>query len=266
MPPPPPKLSAPLPQVERLLHVDRLSCSVGAVQLLRQVSCSLHARECVGVLGPNGAGKSSLLRVIAGLLPHYSGSVLVGSHEVRTLSAARLASTVSLLPQRLTQLPRFSVREFIALSGTARTTQVESLTAHLATRCLPDLSAGELQRVLLAGALAQGAQLLMLDEPTSNLDPVGRAQVQGLLNTLRHQADVAILLVTHDTALATRCCDRLVLLKDGACHWSGTPTDPTLLAALSEVYATPFLQVTLPRADGARSDRAGCGTQVIVPA
>lgn len=259
MPTPPPRLSAPL------LHVDRLSCSVGAVQLLRQVSFSLHSQECLGVLGPNGAGKSSLLRVLAGLLPHYSGSVHVGSHEVRTLSATRLANTVSLLPQRLTQLPRFSVREFIALSGAARTTQVEGLIHHLATRCLPDLSAGELQRVLLAGALAQGARVLMLDEPTSNLDPVGRTQVKELLSSLRHQADVAVLLVTHDTALAIRCCDRLMLLKDGACHWSGNATDPTLTAALSEVYATRFVQVTLPAEDGAAPDRAGCGTHVIVP-
>jgi iron complex transport system ATP-binding protein len=236
------------------------------VQLLRQVSLSLRLGECLALLGPNGAGKSSLLRVIAGLLPYYAGSIKVGSHEVSTLSAARLASAVSLLPQRLTHLPRFSVREFIALSGNARTTQVESLTAHLATRFLPDLSAGELQRVLLAGALAQGAQILMLDEPTSNLDPVGRAQVQELLSTLKHQADVAVLLVTHDSALATRCCDRLMLLKDGGCHWSGSPTDPALLAALSEVYAAPFLQVTLPPTAGASPDQAGCGTQVIVPA
>lgn len=196
----------------------------------------------MSVVGPNGAGKTTLLKVIAGLAKRYSGSVLVDQREVRNEGPQWLSRTVGFVPQRLEHLPCFTVREFLELSGDARKEPVARLTDHLRTRRLPELSGGELQRVLLAGALAQGVRLLLLDEPTSNLDPTGRAEVEMLLSELKRE-DVTLLMVTHDISLALRCSERLMIMSHGAISWSGRGDDDAVVSELEKVYQCRFVRV-----------------------
>ncbi len=232
-----------------LLLIRNLDLSVGVHQLLRSVSLELRAGESLSVVGPNGAGKTTLLRVIAGLAKRYSGSVLVDRREVRNESAEWLSRTIGFVPQRLEHLPCFTVREFLELSGDARKESVARLTDHLRAKHLPELSAGELQRVLLAGALAQGVRLLLLDEPTSNLDPTGRAEVEMLLEELR-QADVTLLMVTHDISMAIRCSTRLMIMSHGGISWSGRGDDDGVVPELEKAYQCRFVRVEHEDLDG----------------
>jgi ABC-type cobalamin/Fe3+-siderophores transport system ATPase subunit len=109
---------------------------------------------------------------------------------------------------------------------------------------LPDLSGGELQRVLLAGAIAQGALLIVLDEPTASLDPKGRGEVEQALRRDGYGADLSCILVTHDISLAVRTCDRILVMKDGKIVWSGGVTELGLLPALEVAYGCVFSRMT----------------------
>ncbi len=226
----------------QLLVINNLDLSVGDHTLLRSVSLELQTGEPLSVVGPNGAGKTTLLKVIAGLSKHYSGSVLVDQREVRRERSEWLSRTVGFVPQRLEHLPCFTVGEFLELSGDARKEAVARLTDHLRSRYLPELSGGELQRVLLAGALAQGVRLLLLDEPTSNLDPTGRAEVEILLEDLRSE-DVTLMLVTHDISLALRSSERLMIMSQGAVSWSGKGDDDAVVPELEKAYQCRFVRV-----------------------
>ena len=153
-----------------ILEAIGLSLSHKGASLLRDVNFSLQSGECLAVVGPNGAGKSTLLKLIAGLLRPSAGSVKLEGIEASSLLPRDRSRAVGLVPQRLQHLPPFTVREFLELSGLERGEESLSLVRHLEERLLTQLSGGELQRALIAGAVAQGATLLLLDE-------IGRAHV-----------------------------------------------------------------------------------------
>jgi iron complex transport system ATP-binding protein len=229
--------------VSSALVLSNLCVEIPGCSLISGIQLSVAAGERLAILGPNGAGKTTLLRAVAGLRRAYSGSIVLNGREVRELSCDEISRSVALVPQRLDNLPRFTVRDFIELSGTARREYVNRLVGHLHQRHLPDLSGGELQRVLLAGALAQGAQVLLLDEPTSNLDPTGRSDVVALLDELRNEKDLAIIMVTHDVSLALRCTSRLVVMHRGELCWVVDCFDPSLVEQLERSYNCRFVRV-----------------------
>ena len=244
---------------EELLRLSGVGINVGGHQLVRDVTISVSLGEQVALVGPNGAGKTTLLRAIAGLQRGYSGSISLSGHEVSGLCSRDLSQRVAFVPQRLGELPRFTVSEFIGLSGSARREQVSRLIECLMHKHLPDLSAGELQRVLLAGALAQGAELLLLDEPTSNLDPLGQAEVEGLLQELNFscvvkengsaapQRGLSVITVTHDISLAVRVSTRVIMMRGGTITWAGGSSDPDLLGGLEESYGSRFARFEDPQ-------------------
>jgi ABC-type cobalamin/Fe3+-siderophores transport system ATPase subunit len=226
-----------------LLKVSALSVTQKGAQLLRDVSLSLCAGECLAVVGPNGAGKTTLLRAVAGLLSPSAGSVSIDGEEASRMTPERRMQMVGLVPQRLAHIPPFTVREFLELSGLARGEESLSLVKHLEDRLLPELSGGELQRALIAGAVAQGATLLLLDEPTASLDPVGRKQVEEVLCACRESMKVSYIMVTHDVSLAARAADSVAIMRDGAIAWIGLPQEPELVRQLSDAYGCHFVRL-----------------------
>lgn len=226
-----------------VLTIEHLTVSRHGELLLRDISLALHRDECLAIVGPNGAGKSTLLKTIAGIVPHYDGSVLVGGNEVRELSPQVLAHRVGFVPQRIEHLPPFSVREFLELSGLERSEESLSLVRHLEDRSLTHLSGGELQRALVAGVVAQGASMLLLDEPTSNVDPRGRKEIEQLLKKCRDELSLSYILVTHDVSLALRSADRIAIMNEGAVEWCGPQTDPMLVSRLSRAYQCEFVEL-----------------------
>jgi iron complex transport system ATP-binding protein len=229
-----------------LLALHDVSLNAGTRALLKDITFSISHGEKVALVGANGAGKSSLLKVIAGIVPHYTGSAHIEGREVKDLSPRERSRLVSLVLQRLPFVPRFTVREFLELCELSNLSALDATVTALLGRYLSDLSGGELQRVVLMGAVAQRAKLVLLDEPTAHLDPTGRSEVERILQRYHHEQSISYLLVTHDISLATRLAERIVMIRQGTIVWDGSVTDEALPAMLQEVYGCPFTKVAHP--------------------
>ena len=202
--------------------------------VLQDVSFSLDNGQCGAVLGVNGAGKSTLLKCIDRILTPQSGRVLVDGKDVSALSGHELAREVAYVSQnaRASDLPVFDAvllgrRPYIRWDATAKDREmVLSLLermklTHLMMRPLSHLSGGEAQKVLLARALAQEPRVLLLDEPTSNLDPRNQHEVLQLVREIAKEQGLCVITVLHDLNLAIRYSDRFLMLKDAAVYASG---------------------------------------------
>ncbi len=212
------------------LEVRDVSVTLGRAPVVRDVSTTVRRGEWVALIGPNGAGKTTILRVLAGLVS-YTGDVEVEGRSVATRSRRDLARRIALVPQHPQTPPELTVAEYVLLGRTphigyfATETRADRLAAEramarlelraFAERSLGSLSGGELQRVVLARALAQDAPILLLDEPTSALD-LGRQQdALELVDMLRRDYELTVVSAMHDLSLAGQYADRLLLLAQG---------------------------------------------------
>ena len=229
------------------------------------VDFALAGGEWVALVGPNGSGKSTLLRLCAGLLAPETGAVRLGDVALASLAPRERARRVALLPQFLPVLHEVRVRDFV-LSGRyahvrghgelgARDRAVVDAAleccdaAELAERGLHELSGGQRQRVLVARALAQEADVLLVDEPTTALDPEHQIEVCELFAELA-RAGRAVGVVTHDLVLASQYATRCVLLDRGRVVRDGTPETVFTRAVLEPVYGPDLHFGALPAGDG----------------
>src|SRR6185295_6420319 len=221
-------------------------------RVLDQVSLAVDRGELVGILGPNGSGKTTLLKILAGALTPSSGSVTLDDRAIGGLSRRDVARRIAFVPQDTHPAFDFTALDIVLMGrfphlGTFALEGPEDLAiAHRALeatgmasfehRPFSTLSGGEQQRVVIAGALAQSPELLLLDEPTASLDIGHQIEVQTLLGRLNTENGVTMLLSTHDLNLAAALCRRLVLLKEGQVLASG-PTEEVLTpAAVRALY------------------------------
>jgi iron complex transport system ATP-binding protein len=219
---------------------------------LTGVDLRVDSGSLVCLVGPNGSGKSTLLRVAAGLLVPASGSARWNDKEIGDWDPASRARSISFLPQTVTALYRYRVAEVVAMgrhphqpnpwargSAADRTATEEAMRwteiTDLAHRAFDELSGGERQRVLLAAALAQGGDLLLLDEPTTALDLHHQTSILRLLERLA-RAGRAVLCATHDLNLAASYADRLVLLDAGRVVADGSAREVLTTERLNDVY------------------------------
>ena len=225
--------------------------SVDAKHLLDGVDLRAERGQFVGLIGPNGAGKSTLLRAISNVLGYQEGSVSLHGADLKSLPARKVAELLALVPQiapftqgftafelvlmgRYPHLGRFQVEgeadDRIAMDA-MRLTETELFT----TRTLDTLSGGERQRVFLARAVAQQPRVLLLDEPTSNLDILHQLKILGLVRRLVNDGLTAIAAI-HDLNLAARYCDRLVLLDEGRVVTDGRPEEVLTAETLESAF------------------------------
>ena len=218
-----------------MIEVKNLSFSYDkSAPVLREVSFALRDGECAAVLGNNGAGKSTLLKCIDRILRPQSGQVLIDGRDVFALTGNELARQLAYVAQneRASALSVFDTvllgrRPYIRWEATdADRALVAGLLerlklSKLSLRPLSQLSGGEAQKVLIARALAQEPKLLLLDEPTSSLDPRNQHEVMQLVRELTRERQICVLAVLHDLNLAIRYCDRFLLLKDASVYASG---------------------------------------------
>ena len=212
-----------------MIELRDVSVRLGATEALRRVSFSVEAGEWLALIGPNGAGKTTALRALCGLV-RGSGHVLVDGRDVRTLGRRELARLAAFVPQIPETPPELTVAEYVLLGRTpylgyfGAEARADRLAAEqalerfelrpFAERFLGSLSGGELQRAVLARALAQEAPILLLDEPTSALDLGRQQQALELVHSLRDDG-LTIVSAMHDLTLAGQYSDRLVLLDAG---------------------------------------------------
>jgi iron complex transport system ATP-binding protein len=248
-----------------LLEVSGLSLKLGGTPVLRGVDLAVAAGEVVGLVGPNGAGKSSLLRAVSGVLSYEAGAILIDGAPAgarpRT-ELARMLAVVQQLPEapesmlvaelvllgrypHLGLLGRESGRDYIA----ADRAMERAGCLELAARSLDTLSGGERRRAFIARALAQETPLLLLDEPTANLDASAQAEVMAVLRELA-ASGTAVLVVLHDLTLAGAYCDRLVMLDRGEIVAEGAAAEVITSALVRRVYG-PHVEVIEDPRNGA---------------
>jgi iron complex transport system ATP-binding protein len=232
---------------------------------LRDLSLQVPQGTFSALIGPNGAGKSTLLRLLCGLLTPQEGQVLLDGAPLQRLSRRTLARRIAVLPQRLQLSFDADVETIVALGRTpyraplgalwgpvARDKEAvemalqETDTARFRDRPLGTLSGGEQQRVALALALAQEADILLLDEPTSHLDPAQAQAVLDLVQGLRRQRHLTVVAVLHDLNLASLYADRILLLHQGALVADGAPPDVIRASVLEPVYGPALRYVLHP--------------------
>lgn len=213
--------------------------------VLQGVSLEVKRGTIVGLLGPNGSGKTTLLRIVSGVLKPLAGSVLLDGRPIEQLTRRDLARRVAVVPQETHSTFDFSVLDMVLmgryphlgpfeLEGAAdqeiaRDALGVTGTAALETRAFATLSGGEKQRVVIASALAQASDMLLLDEPTAALDLRYQFEIATLLRGLNAERGTTMIVSTHDLNLAAALCERIVLLKQGQVLAQG-PTRETLTA------------------------------------
>ncbi len=211
----------------------------GDAPLLDGVSMEVAAGEMVGLLGRNGCGKTTALRLITGTRRPQAGAVRVGGRDRSAWGRRELARRLALVPQELQVAFDFTAEELVLLGrgphvgwlrghtradtdaarGAMRAVGIEGL----ASRPYRQLSGGEQQRVALAMALAQEPAVLLLDEPTHNLDLAQQSLFFQALERMTHARGLGVLIVIHDVNLAARWCDRLLMLAEGRIIAEGAP-------------------------------------------
>jgi iron complex transport system ATP-binding protein len=233
-----------------MIELRDLSVRFDGHLAVRGASFAAEPGEWIVLIGPNGAGKTSVLRAVCGLLP-FEGEILLDGNDVRRLGRRELARVVAFVPQAPATPAELTVAEYVLLGRTphiayfavegaadrrAAADALERLElGEFAERPLGSLSGGELQRVVLARALAQEAAILLLDEPTTALDLGRQQQVLELIDSLRRDG-LTVVSTMHDLTLAGQYAERLLLLDRGAVVAEGTPEQVLSVANLSAHY------------------------------
>jgi len=233
--------------VSALLWADNVSFryAAGAPLVVDGVTVRLADGALVGILGPNGSGKTTLLRLLSGTRRPSSGRVLLDDRPMVTLSRREVAQQIAVVPQDTELAFEYSAIEIVLMGrhphlGLFTVEGPEDIriaqealeatgTRHLEHRPFHELSGGEKQRVVIAAALAQSADLLLLDEPTASLDLGYQLDISSLLRRLNHDHEVTMAISTHDLNLAAAICRELILMRDGRVIASG-PTGEVLTA------------------------------------
>ncbi|AKG43362.1 ABC-type siderophore transporter, ATPase subunit [Streptomyces xiamenensis] len=257
--------------VQHTLRTEELRLTYDRHEVVKGLSLDIPPGRITMIVGPNACGKSTLLRGLARLLTPASGSVLLDGASIHSRPTREVATTLGILPQTpvapegitVTDLVgrgryphqswfrRWSEEDERAVAEALEATDV----AELADRAVDELSGGQRQRVWIAMALAQGTDLLLLDEPTTYLDITHQVEVLDLLTDLNTSAGTTVVVVLHDLNLACRYADHLVAMRDGRIVAEGPPAEVVTEQVVSDVFG---LRCTLV-------DDPVSGTPLIVP-
>jgi len=240
-----------------MLTAKAISVDYDGRSVLTDVWLDLRDGEIIALLGPNGSGKTTLVRALNGSVTVAGGAVIYDDKRLSELSRREIAKHIAVVAQENETKFPVSVLEFV-LAGrfvhgsafgweseddiaTARKALADCELTDFADRLMNELSGGERQRVVLARALATGADVLLLDEPTANLDLAHQAMMFRLVRERCRNAGVAAIVITHDLNLAAEFADRILVLKDGKVFAFGEPESVLTSENITSVFGVNVL-------------------------
>ena len=252
----------------QILDTENISLIFRNKLVLENISFSVTAGEFFVIIGPNGAGKTSLLKVVAGLQKIQHGSVIIKNKNITNYRRRNLSQIMAIVPQHIEVGFPFTVADTVIMGRTphlgilgmegkedylrAREAMEFTEVAHLAERKLYQLSGGELQRVIIARAICQQPEIILLDEPTTALDPAHQLKIMDLMEKFRREKGTTIIMVSHDLNLASMYGDRLLLLKEGRVVETGAPKSVLNKELLEESYGCRMMVDESPLGQAAR--------------
>jgi len=235
-----------------MLRAESVSFGYDGGFTLAEVSVAIAAGSLTGLLGPNGCGKTTLLTLLCGVLRPRTGRVTLDDRMLSSMTRRELARRVAVVPQETHPAFDYSVMEMVLMGRhphlaafqlegpadfeIARQALDATGTRHLAPRSYMTLSGGEKQRVVIASALAQSTEVLLLDEPTASLDLRYQLDVASLLARLNRDRNVTMVLATHDLNLAASLCERLVVMRDGRILTAGPTREVLTSDTVRQLY------------------------------
>ena len=234
------------------IHLEKVSLGYGSKTILTDVSLEARPGEMLGIIGPNGSGKSTLIRGMTRLITPSSGQIFIDGQSITSIKHSELARLVAVVPQNAALPPLFTASEVVLLGrtphlGLFRYEGVKDLaivekamqvtrTAHLAERKIGELSGGEKQRLVIARTLAQEPKIILLDEPTANLDINYQLETLDLIRHLCLEQKLIVIAALHDLNLAVQYCDHLVILNQGKIYSQGAPETIVNRQTIKDVY------------------------------
>lgn len=248
-----------------ILEISELICRYDDIIALKGISFKVKKGEFLGIIGPNGSGKSTILRSITKVLKPEGGKIELNQRNIFKLKARQIAQQVAVVPEDTTVSFSFTVLDIVMMGRTpyigrfeledrddleiARKCMKLTNTLHLEGRFINQLSSGERQRVMIAQALAQEPEILLLDEPTAHLDINHEIEIFDLLTRLQKKTNLTIIVVSHNLNLASQYCNRLILLREGEIVKQGIPQEVITEENIRGVYRTDVIVQKNPRTD-----------------
>lgn len=235
--------------MEMKLRIKDLEFSYASYPAVKNICLELAESEILGIVGPNGAGKSTLLRCINGIL-RPNGTILLDGEDLKRMSRMEIARKIGYVPQNSPQSFPIKVFDFVLMgrrphfSWRVKEEDIEKAWQVLkmlkieefAMRDISELSGGERQKVLIARALAQNPEVILLDEPTSNLDVKHQLEVMEIIRNVVREKRISAIIAMHDLNLATRYSDRILMMKSGKIFAAGKPHSVLTPENIKSVY------------------------------
>ena len=239
------------------VNVINLSYSYGTRPVLKNLTFSVPKGDFFIIIGPNGSGKTTLMKVISGILKPQKGRLEILNRSIGHYNLKALARTIAFVPQMVTVDFPFTVIEmvlmgrspYLGMLGLEHEKDMEIAkqaiaftgVEHLTHRKLDQLSGGEQQRVFIARAICQEPDVILLDEPTASLDLAHQVRVMDLMEKLKAEKGVTVVMVSHDVNLAAMYGDQLLLLSNGQIVCQGLPDEVLTFQTLEEAYGCTLL-------------------------
>ena len=234
------------------LEMQGITLAYGHKVVVKDLTFQIMPGEMVGLVGPNGCGKSTIIKALSRVISPYSGRILLNGRDISQIPRKDLARLLGVVPQIALLPSAFTAFEIVLMGRNphlglfqyedprdmAITWRAMGRTSsqHLAERRISELSGGEIQCVVIARALAQDTQAILLDEPTANLDIGRQIEILDLVKGLCRENKLTVIAALHDLNLAAHYCDRVLLINKGRIHAEGTPIEVINTENIEQVY------------------------------
>jgi len=232
------------------IKAEDVGVSYGSHKVWEHINLEINEPGLISILGPNGVGKSTFMYTINKILEPSSGRVTIDGRDVMEMTFKDIAKSIAYVPQASGETFSMTVMDTVLMgryphSGYTLTEEDMMIAADCLTmvqmgdfamRNFNELSAGQHQRVMIARGLAQEPRLLMLDEPTSNLDIYHQIRTMRMLRDIAHKRNITVLVICHDLNIASRFSDRIIMLSKGRIHSDGTAEEVLTSETIREVY------------------------------